>query len=207
MDVVFLNKNESVFIDRKLGVVSNKGKVIYFKTEQNPMGIRRINDSCFFTGYYSNGAEIRDTSGKIYETFLPNKSVSNFFIDKEGGYWFSTLDDGVYYIKHPKIKVYTEEHISSLVKDSKGVLYAGFDNSNIGRIKDNIEILYEGIKTGVALVSYDTTNDKIYGYSHKLIDFSSKERKSYFIGANKLPENIGNPYLSSAAHFFFKFDN
>jgi len=33
---------------------------------------------------------------KIEKRFLPNGNVSHFLVDKEGGYWFSTLNDGVF---------------------------------------------------------------------------------------------------------------
>jgi hypothetical protein len=205
LDIVRLKDEKNIFIDQKLGVFSKDGNVKYYNTKQNPTGIRRINDSLFFVGYYNNGAEIRNAYGKVFDKFLPNKSVSNFLIDKEGGYWLSTLDNGVYYIKNPKIKTLIKSHITSLVKDNKNNLYAGFSNGDIGKITSkNVEIFYNGKKDNPALVEFDKKKNTLYGYSDtNLVDYTNK--KTILISfANKLPENIGNPLLKSSNTSFSK---
>jgi ligand-binding sensor domain-containing protein len=42
------------------------------------------------------------------EVFLPKKSVSSIIIDKEGGYWFSTLNNGVYHLSNHSLKIIKE---------------------------------------------------------------------------------------------------
>ncbi|NJM79402.1 MAG: hypothetical protein HC854_06945 [Flavobacterium sp.] len=208
MDAIVLNKNKVYFIDKKLGMFSKKSEVKYYDKKENPICVKKLSEQTFFVGYYGGGAEIRNESGKILETFLSKKSITNFLIDVEGSYWFTTLDDGVYYVKNPKIKIFTTEHIASLVKDDKNNLFAGLNNSDIIKINKNTETLYRGKKSDKALVSFDVKNKIVYGYSNPyLIDYTSKEKKSIIIGANNLPENIGNPYLSSTAHSISKFEN
>ncbi len=41
---------------------------------------------------------------KIEKHFLPNGNVSHFLIDNEGGYWFSTLNEGVFRLGSPIFK-------------------------------------------------------------------------------------------------------
>lgn len=207
IDIVFLNEEQSIFIDTKLGSISKNGSVHYFETKQNIIGIRRIDDSSFFVGYYNKGAEIKDISGSIIETFLPKKSVSNFLIDVEGGYWFSTLDDGVFYIKNPKIKVFTEEHISSLVEDNTNTLYAGLSNGDIACIsKNKVNRFYKGLNDHSALVEYDSKYNHLYGYSDSyLVNYT--KRKTYKLGASKLLEYIGHPLLASTSNLFYKINN
>ena len=208
IDFIFLNKDYSVFIDQKLGVLSKTGKITYYETEQNPIGIKRINKDLFFVGYYNNGAEIRDVSGKIIEKFLPNKFVTNFFIDKEGSYWLSTLYDGVFYIKNPKIKVFTEESVSSLVKDDRDNLYAGFSNGNIARFsKNKIDFLYKGLKTNVAFVEFNKENNTLFGYSDGYLKDYTNNKKNHFLSANKLPEYIDSSTLTSSSSGFYKLQN
>ena len=203
LDIVKLKDNQIIFLDEKLGTRSKDGIIKYYNENLNPTGIKRINDSLFFVGYYNNGAEIRDASGKVHQKFLPNKSVSDFLIDKEGGYWFSTLDDGIYYIKNPKIKTLINSHITSLTKDDKDYLFIGFNNGNIGKIQNrSIKLLYTGKNNNVALVQFDKKNKSLLGYSDaKLFNYTSgKSIINSF--ANKLPENIGHPILKSSNNTF-----
>ncbi|WP_378174130.1 two-component regulator propeller domain-containing protein [Aquimarina sp. SS2-1] len=203
LDFVFLNKKESVFIDRKLGVLSKKDGLRYYETQHNPIGIKRIDDNTFFVGYYSNGAEIKNTSGEIIETFLPKKSVTSFLRDAEGSYWFSTLDDGVYCIKNPGITVLTKDHISSLVKDNNSTLYAGYGNGDIAKISNKqIDIIYKGLNDHPAYVEFNSRNNNLYGYSDNcLVNYSNKKKPS-ILPANKLPEYIDDPLLNSGTSYF-----
>jgi len=206
LDFVFLNDEKTIFINKNLGVISRNGNIRYYKTEQNPTGIKKIDIHSFFVGYYGNGAEIMDVSGHVIEKFLPKKSVSSFLIDTEGSYWFSTIDDGVFYIKNPNIKVFNEDHISSLVKDNTNTLYAGYNNGNIVRISQTkLNTLYKGLNTDDALVEFDTKNKDIYGYSDgKLLNYTNPNKDRYITSANKLPEQIGNSLLSSSSTHFNK---
>jgi len=199
MDFVFLNQDQTVFIDKKLGIYSTNGAVAYYETEQYPIGIKKIDNSAFFVGYYSNGAEIRNASGTVLERFLPDKSVSNFLIDKEGSYWFTTLDDGVFYIKNPKVKVFTEQHISSIVKDNYNDLYLGFENGNIGKRKNSTIInLYNGLGSNAAIVEFDKKKNSVFGYGDGLLRGYSKKVKPLNLGINKLTETFEKSILASS---------
>lgn len=205
LDFAFLDKNHTVFIDKKLGILNKNGAITYYETEQFPIGIKKIDNSTFFVGYYSNGAEIRNVSGKIIEKFLPQKSVSSFLIDVEGGYWFTTLDNGVFYIKNPSIKSFTKQHISSLVKDNHNKLYLGLKNGNIGCINDKtIKILYNGLSTDAALVEFDSKENCIYGFGDGYLKNYSNGKTSYFLTANKLPENMEDDFIASSTHTYYK---
>ncbi|MFY7671043.1 ligand-binding sensor domain-containing protein [Tenacibaculum sp. MEBiC06402] len=203
LDIVKLKNDKIAFIDQKLGVLSEDKTIKYYKEHLNPTGIKRINDSLFFVGFYNNGAEIRDASGKIYQTFLPNKSVSDLLIDKEGGYWFSTLDNGIYHIKNPKIKILIDSHVTSLTKDDKNQLFVGLSNGNIGKISNNdLEIFYKGKNNNISLVQFDKKDGQLYGYSDAILfNYTTNETvaSSY---SNKLPEKIGHPLLKSSNNNF-----
>ena len=197
VDIIFLNDKQTVFIDTKLGVLSKNDDIKYFETEQYPIGVKRINDSLFFVGYYNNGAEIRGASGQIIKKFLPKKSVTDFLIDAEGSYWFTTLDEGVFYLKNPSIEVYMEEHMSSLVKDNNNKLYAGLNNGNIVSIsKMKIDTLYEGLKNSKATVEFDRKHNHLYGYSDGLfINYTKREKMPEMDFITNIPEDIGDNQL------------
>ncbi len=205
LDFISFNDNYSIFINGKLGEMLQNGDIKYYETKQNPLGIKKINNHSYFVGYYGNGAEIRDIKGNIIKKFLPKKSVSNFLIDNEGSYWFTTIDDGVFYIKNPKIKIFTEEHITSLVKDHNNILYAGFNNGSIGHIsKNKINILYKGLNNDDALVEFDVKREELYGYSDSKITNYTYPKKSFKIDASKLPEHIGDSLISASSNFIYK---
>jgi len=75
--------------------------------------------------------------------FLKDKKITNIFEDREGTFWFSTLNDGVYALPKNAALRYTKEdgfpllsnNIISLTKLSDGSLAAGDDSGNIYFIK------------------------------------------------------------------------
>lgn len=204
LDVEVLNKNQFAFIDRKLGIATASGTVSYYENEQNPIGIKRIDDNTFWVGYYSNGAEIRSVSGEVIERFLSQKSVSSFLIDAEGSYWFTTLDDGVFQIKNPDVKQFTESHITSLVKDNNSNLFAGHHNGNITKIKHlKSDKLYIGLNDRPAYVEFNEKQSQVYGSSdYYMHNLTRKKEPIYILGIRKSSEHILDPLVSVAANGF-----
>ncbi len=41
------------------------------------------------------------------KSFLPRKTITAIFKDREGNYWFTTLDDGVFLLTHPDVYTFT----------------------------------------------------------------------------------------------------
>lgn len=72
--------------------------------------------------------------------FLVNNSVSGIMKDHEGGYWFSTLDKGVFYLRDMHIKHHSQLKNTNVtcITGSKGTIYAGTDNSEILVLKGNV---------------------------------------------------------------------
>jgi ligand-binding sensor domain-containing protein/anti-sigma regulatory factor (Ser/Thr protein kinase) len=74
------------------------------------------------------------------QLFFPGKSVSDVLRDKEGNYWFSTLQDGIFIVPSTDVWIYTQENssladsrIRQLTKDEGGNLYLGYQNGKISR--------------------------------------------------------------------------
>lgn len=94
---------------------------------------------------------IGSTSGALCMTYdlqlqfngkllFPGKSVSNVLLDKEGNYWFSTLQDGIFIVPSIEVLVSTRENsgledtrIKQLEKDNAENLFIGFQNGKISR--------------------------------------------------------------------------
>ncbi|NQY06649.1 MAG: LytTR family transcriptional regulator DNA-binding domain-containing protein [Flavobacteriaceae bacterium] len=207
MDVRKINDTSYVFIDSKIGLVFNKKTIRPTQFSKNPIGIKRVTDSTYFVGCYGDGAYIQHLNGKTLASFLPKKSVSNFLIDQEGGYWFTTLYNGVFYIKNPAIQTYSKDLISSLVKDDKNQLYLAFNNSDIAQLKNmKLEFLHKGQNNDPGKVEFDPLNKVVYGLSdyYKIINLNSK--KAVTVPANNLPEQMGHPLFSSSSSDFTYLD-
>ncbi len=64
--------------------------------------------------------KIVNDSVQIVNHYLPDKQVSRVFIDNEGGIWFQTLTEGIYYLASNNLKVYAFEgrNISAIEIDT-----------------------------------------------------------------------------------------
>lgn len=125
--------------DFEVFILDRNGKIIKkIESKFRPLVTRAIDSSHFFIGYLFGGGSIADVNGNVTATFLKDQSVTNFLIDREGGYWFTTLYSGVFYIKEPRIRVFNENNIDipihSLTKNNDNALFASYDNGRILKI-------------------------------------------------------------------------
>ncbi|AWM12754.1 hypothetical protein DI487_01940 [Flavobacterium sediminis] len=143
------------------------------KTEFDPISIKAIDENRFFIGYHFGGAKIVDLKNNTTESFLENKSVTNFLIDHEGGYWFTTLHSGIWYTKEPKIKILKGElsnfPVNSLTKDDNGKIFAGTLSGKIFGIGPNTQcqMIYNTTHTRKAFVEFDKKTKNSYFFSNQ----------------------------------------
>ncbi|WP_156169202.1 ligand-binding sensor domain-containing protein [Kordia jejudonensis] len=192
-----LNEEQIIAINtNKLYVFSKKHTKKVLKLKRATIGIKPIDDTYFFVGFYNNGSEVMDVSGKVFKKFLPKKSITNLFIDAEGSYWFSTLHHGVFYLKNPEINILTTDYIHSLTKDTKGILYAGLNNGNIFKIHQNeIDTIYKAQNTHKTIVEYDTVHNHLYSFKDRTFTNLMLPNRKYEGFVRKIPENVANPIL------------
>lgn len=173
-------------------LISKNRENLVIKNKYSPIGLKIIDKDHFFIGYEFGGGKIVDRNGKVLKVFLSDQSVTGFLIDHEGGYWFTTLESGVFYIKNPAITVYNSAkskslHVNSLAKTKDKDLLIGFINGAISKLKNNKEtiIFEQPEKTTHALVEYDSTLDRIYTYSFdQLKDYNSNKTLLHSYGIN-----------------------
>ena len=89
-----------------LSIINYKKEVKLIETKKSAIGIKVIDSSQFFVGYLNGGSKIINDKGVSIKEYLIGKSVTNFLIDHEGGYWFTTSSSGVYYIKKSSVSIF-----------------------------------------------------------------------------------------------------
>ncbi|MGH1384109.1 ligand-binding sensor domain-containing protein [Kordia sp.] len=154
-----------------LHIASAKGKLLKTITDTKLIiSLKAIDETTFFAGYSFGGGIIFNVDGTIKEHFLENESITDFLIDHDGGYWFTTLHSGVFYIKEPTIKfMHTgiSSPVKSLVKNSKGELYVGYRSGDVLKLDEkhqvsSVQISNENVKS---LVEFDTIHKQLYAHS------------------------------------------
>jgi ligand-binding sensor domain-containing protein len=84
-----------------------------------------------------SGAYLYDRHNLLLrKVYLPDSQVSAILEDREGGWWFSTLEDGVFYTPAPEILQILDENgnspgqVNCLSADGSGRLWLGMQNNN-----------------------------------------------------------------------------
>jgi len=67
-----------------------------------------------------------DFNSGSFSWFLKDKEISSVLIDKENGYWFTTLNNGIYYLPSKEIKT-----VEIATKKSKNVFSLGVSENNV----------------------------------------------------------------------------
>ena len=94
------------------------------------------------------GAYIFDSLdiNNITDSLLLDHSVTSILYDKEGAYWFSTLNNGVYYLSNIGLKTLTEsnklrdDNISKLCKDKWENLWIIYDNQGVDKLTNGYRV-------------------------------------------------------------------
>jgi ligand-binding sensor domain-containing protein len=94
------------------------------------------------TGAYAFDKEWNELfNGKA---LFPGKSISDVLLDKEGNYWFSTLQDGIFVIPDLEVVHYSTENslmadnrVRCLETDNDNTLFIGYQNGALSRFNLN----------------------------------------------------------------------
>lgn len=111
------------FTDDFISFYQNAQKELLFGLDRGK-GIRK----------YANVEAIRQ---QRYETLLPGYSVSHILQDKEGSYWFTTLQAGVFYCPEPEWKLYDERsglangYVTSVTLQNEQEWYLSLHNGKV----------------------------------------------------------------------------
>jgi ligand-binding sensor domain-containing protein/anti-sigma regulatory factor (Ser/Thr protein kinase) len=134
---------------------------------------------------FANG----DITKKPVISFLSGKSVTSVVCDNEGGYWFSTLTNGVYYITSIKHKNITSENglsensMNFLTSDGKKNVWTATLSQYINKISDN-EIKKIKVCSDPEIIInalyYDSIENKLWiGTSKCIISFANNVLQTF----------------------------
>ncbi len=141
-------------------------------------------------GMYQNGA-IRNPLQANPQHFLPGRSVTDILEDTEGNIWFSTLEEGIYFLPSINFKSYstqtglTHPFINKVVADEKGKIWLGLNNGDLNIITGSQvkTIEYPGWPIGFVSVLEPIDHDKMWvciGYDNFQIDQQLNVKKIRF---------------------------
>ena len=196
--------HKSIFVacDHFLLKIHEGGKYEIREMPSRIIWLSRDRDNMIWVGTYNSGAiaiNENNLMGPIAHNYLSDKSVSSVLQDKEGGFWFSTLDDGVFYLpSHTTISyVYPadlpDNEVLHVEKGDKEI-FTGTRNGFLSVIKNN-RITHYPIDTSlhseITALTYDRINKQLYigstyntyiykdGNISSLINYKDKRNKKY----------------------------
>lgn len=158
-----------------------------------------------------NGVAVFDfPSMKLEKSYLEGRAVSSILEDREGGLWFSTFEEGVFYVPDPGILHYGQadglrfKRIICLSRDAKGRLWMGSEGSAytiLDKNELNTTVIFpqnvtnknirniRHFKDGSTLVISKAGAKYIRGkqsrlFVHRASDINIRENGDYVVGLN-----------------------
>ena len=186
-----LNQNQLIFSCKNLlfEKVNGVSKLIQkFSTEI--ICIRKDRNDNVFIGTENGVYVLNQNNLTEYKAhYLTKKTIGGVLQDNEGGYWFITLEDGIYYLPGHEINIikFNDERLKkpvSLTNDSASSVYAGFWSGALVRISNSsTKLVYYNGKLGgtqsIHNLSCFHSDDKIY--------LSQGSSSGYFTNGNYHP--------------------
>ena len=85
-------------------------------------------------------SQLKELSNDLFNA-LDRESVTHVLKDREGSYWFSTLDSGVFYLPNLYFTYIPHDYeVNALTKDAKGSVYYGLEGGDVYKINNGDSI-------------------------------------------------------------------
>jgi len=165
--MVVISENKTINI-----IKDSSSKLI--QTDYRPTGVGEFNDESFWVSFSQNGLMVFDQEGRLKNHYLQNKSVSSFLIDREGNYWFGTLNNGVYHTKNSSIQTINlpqgfSPNINSIHYGGDQRIMITTFQGEVGEIKnDSIALVFQSNDQSNVQICYDELSENWF-YSAKEI--------------------------------------
>jgi len=108
----------------------------------------------------------------IATVYFPNFAFSDCFLDKEGNYWFSTLQSGLIRVPNLDFIVWNNFQNNQLIKlttDGKQIYFATVngDIGSLNLLSQRIQFLQQGTNSNVQTLTYSSVDKCAYFYTDK----------------------------------------
>jgi ligand-binding sensor domain-containing protein len=92
---------------------------------------------------------------RVEKQFLPGRTITSFLVDQEGGWWISTLEEGLFYVPVPEMEFYSthdgllQKRVICLSRDAQHRLWIGGEGSTYAIFRNGIEFAQQILPTSV----------------------------------------------------------
>ncbi|MCT4580044.1 MAG: histidine kinase, partial [Flavobacteriales bacterium] len=164
------HKNNMVYLERDNLFWVNQSTMFNQQIKQlarNKGIFLGVENSVVYVGYENEGvAEYRLQGNRLVEKrrFLDGLSVSSIYKDNQGGMWFSTLSNGVYYLPSQAIskkKPFTSSVFDVEVDTLRGVVYTALRNGELYAISDSVYFIEHLFKNSLN-ISYNYEKKSLF---------------------------------------------
>jgi ligand-binding sensor domain-containing protein/anti-sigma regulatory factor (Ser/Thr protein kinase) len=204
------NKTVKVSSGIHLGLIRNNGDIyyannnfIYCVKDSSNIKDYQLGDKKIISLYYDPGNNLwagtytggticfakGDITKEPFLSYLSGKSVTSVVCDNEGGYWFSTLTNGVYYItsiKHKNISSesgLSENSMNFLTTDGKKNVWTATLSQYINKITgDDIEKIkvFQDEEIMINALYFDTVENRLWiGTAKSIYSFANNVLQAY----------------------------
>jgi signal transduction histidine kinase/ligand-binding sensor domain-containing protein len=163
-------KNNLYVANRHKVFKCTKGKMsAVFETTGSIINLSTDRENNLWIGFLNNGV-LRFTGdsfcGGMNVPLLQNRSVSSVLQDTEGGFWFSTLDKGVYYIPNLNIRNFPlprDSKINEVISGEEDI-FMGFDDGTLLCLDGKLKTEKWAVNAGSPIISglWDNINKLIW---------------------------------------------
>jgi ligand-binding sensor domain-containing protein len=199
-----LNNGNVAFLDKKTVTIKYNDLVKnQFDIGVSPLKVDDFSDSTFYISYQGKGFVVYDENLKNRFTLLENRSGTCVLRDHDGGYWFSTLYSGVYYLSSLNLRQY------SIVEDAKVQGIAQDQNKNIwvSITKDSSALYYKNKEQFVKWESFSTSDIYPVSYDDQFLQMDWHNTTSFRLKKVKKIVSLRNgERYDVSARAFIKHD-
>lgn len=158
----------------------------------------------------------RHTKNSQQQDILYGKNVSAALVDHEGGYWFGTLNEGIWYVPHLASHIFRKDKFrlfNKLARDSRdGRVFAGGDDGSITTFSTDGKVVNQFPTAGrkeVQSIFVDTVDNRLLVFTDALYVFDLRtyrllQRQSY-VSVKKMIR-VGHQYVLATSGGLYALD-
>lgn len=150
----------------------------------------------------SNGVYVYDSSLNFKSHYFAKESISSFIKDKQGNFWFGTLNNGLLLVSEPKTILLLENKHFTTVAFKNGNLLAGTNDNEIYEIElDNnyrAKLFYKDSTTHeIRDIYYNQSEEEIVFSNQQLNIFKKNQNQKIITSVNNIKLINNKTYLLS----------